>query len=140
MNTIEIVESTLINPDSEAILNYERLDLDALLDDCMGQKDLLMELMRRYRNDVLTFIGITRSALTVQDYTVLLSATRDIMNGLTMMQTSSLRGIVILLHNISRTNGDLKYFEFLFQCFIEEFESVQKDMDMKLKQLLVLKR
>ncbi|WP_394748776.1 ATP-binding protein [Spongiimicrobium salis] len=125
MDTLHVIESTGINANEV----NPKVDLAPVLEECMGELDLLDELVRLYKQNALEFMGKVKIHLKGQDMEQLEFATHKIKSGLAMMHTHSLYDIAAQMHKICKTNKDSKHLEFLYDCFLEEYEKVEKAID-----------
>lgn len=125
METLQIIESTKINAKNTSV----KVDLQPVLEECMGELDLMDELVRLYKQNALEFIGKVKIHLGNTDMEQLEFATHKIKSGLAMMHTYSLYDIASQMHKISKTNKDAKHIEFLYECFLEEYKKVEKAID-----------
>jgi CheY-like chemotaxis protein len=130
------VDSKLINPLTEFKDNKTtKIDLKIILEDCMGEVDLLEELVSLYKQNALEFIGNVKHHLKLEDYENIQFAAHKMKSGLAMMQTFSLHSIVLQIHKTCVTDKDLKYLEFLYDCFLEEYPIVINAIEIEMKNL-----
>ena len=111
------------------------MDLQPVLEECMGELDLLDELVRLYKQNAIEFIGKVKVHLGNQDMEQLEFATHKIKSGLAMMHTHSLYDIAAQMHKTCKTNEDIKHLEFLYDCFLEEYKKVEKAIDLGIAEL-----
>jgi len=123
---IHIVESKKINPDNALATT---INLEPILEECLGEVDLLEELVNLYKQNILEFIGNVKVDLKAKNFKSLEFASHKIKPGLAMMKTFSLHAIAEQMHGVSKTNKDLKYMEFLYNCFLDEYPIVEKAID-----------
>jgi len=123
---IHIVESKKINPDNALSTT---INLEPILEECLGEVDLLEELVNLYKQNILEFIGNVKVDLKAKNFKSLEFASHKIKPGLAMMKTFSLHAIAEQMHGVSKTNKDLKYMEFLYNCFLDEYPIVEKAID-----------
>ncbi len=115
--------------------NSDDFDLQSIFKDCMQDFDLLGELIRLYKQNAMEFIGAARIHLEQQNFKELEFALHKIKSGLAMMKTKSLHAIVSEMHTSCKTEKDIKHIKFLYQCFLEEYPKVEKQIDASLEQL-----
>lgn len=120
--------STLIfNKSASSIFDSsEAIDLSPILDECMGEVDLLTELVRLYEQNGLEFIGAAKMHLQNTDFRQLGLAAHKIKAGLAMMKTNSLHSIILQVEQACSKDKDVKHLKFLCDCFIVEFPIVRK--------------
>jgi len=105
------------------------VDLEPILEECMGELDLLQELVSLYHENALEFIGAARIHLPNSDFKELGLAAHKIKAGLAMMRTDSLHAIIILVQKECSEDQDPKHLQFLCDCFSEEYPTVKASID-----------
>lgn len=111
------------------------VDLRSILEECMGEMDLLQELVSLYHQNALEFIGAARIHLSNSDFKALGLVAHKIKAGLAMMRTDSLHAIIILLQKECDGDQDIKHLQFLCNCFAEEYLTVKESIDVALAEL-----
>lgn len=111
------------------------LDLTPVLEDCMGEVDMLEDLVELYKRNALEFIGKSKLHLQNCDYEQLQFATHKIKSGLAMMQTQSLLILVEQMHEHCKTDKNHDQMEFLFQQFLKEYPMVEFALDSEVVRL-----
>ena len=136
MKMNDMIASRIGDPSRE-IINDEtpKIDLKIILEECMGELDLLEELISLYKQNAFEFIGKVKHYLKLKDFKNIQFAAHKIKSGLAMMQTFSLHSIVDQIHKTCNTDKDLKYLEFLYNCFLEEYPVVVNAIEIELKKL-----
>lgn len=112
-----------------------KIDLKLILEECMGELDLLEELISLYKQNALEFIGNVKHHLQLADYENIQFAAHKMKSGLAMMQTFSLHSIVVEMHKTCITDKDHKHLEFLYNCFLEEYPVVEDAIEKEMKKL-----
>ncbi len=135
MKTTLRLESKVINPEAEVYPDATKVNLAVILEDCMGQIDLLEELIILYKQNALEFMGVIRMHLETENMDIMASAAHKIKSGLAMMQSESLHRIVVQMHGICKANGDRKHLKFLFDCFVKEYPIVEAAIEEQVKAL-----
>ena len=133
--------STLIINKSPAtnLDGAQAIDLHPILEDCMGEIDLLAELVRLYEKNGLEFIGAAKIHLQNTDFGQLGLAAHKVKAGLAMMKTNSLHSIILQIEHACSRDKDLKHLQFLNECFIVEFPIVRKALKDALANLIETK-
>ncbi|WP_019669811.1 ATP-binding protein [Eudoraea adriatica] len=116
------------------------VDLNAVLEDCMGELDLLEELIGLYKRNALEFIGTVKMKLQDEDMDGVTFAAHKIKSGLKMMQTMELFSIVEELNTAAKTTKDKKHMQFLFNRFVQEYPNAEKLIDSELTRLKIKKK
>ncbi|TMM57372.1 response regulator [Maribacter algarum] len=135
MKTTLTLESQTINPEIEVYSDATKINLSIILEDCLGQMDLLEELVMLYKQNALEFIGIVKLNLDNENLEEVAFAAHKIKSGLAMMQSKSLYTLVEQIQKICKTNGDRKHLNFLHNCFVEEYPLVENAIDEQIKAL-----
>jgi len=115
--------------------HLEAIDLAPILEECMGEKDLLRELINLYHQNALEFIGSAKIHLASSDFTSLGQVAHKIKAGLAMVRTDSLHAIIVLVQKECAGDQDLKHLQFLCDCFADEYPTVKTSIDTALAQL-----
>lgn len=114
----------------------EDLDLSGLWNDCMGQKELMQELVTLYKSNVLEFIGKVRIHLKDEDSEQIAFAAHKIKPGLKMLKSKGLLEIVEQIQKSCIVDADLKHLGFLYESFIDAYPKVEFAIDEALNALL----
>lgn len=113
-----------------------KLDLSGLWDDCMGQKELMQELVRLYKSNVLEFIGKVRMHLHEEDSELIAFAAHKIKPGLKMLKSKGLLDIVEQIQKSCAADADVKHLKFLYESFINAYPKVEHAIDEALNELI----
>ncbi len=135
MNTTEKVQKEVFEMKLHNRAGYTEDDLRSLLDECMGQVDLLCELVRLFKKNVLEFIGNTKISLQNEDVKSIGFASHKIKSGLRMLKIDSLLLIAEQMDAVCKNDGDLKYLDFLYNQFLDEYPQVEEIIDSGMKKL-----
>ncbi|HDZ14670.1 hypothetical protein LCGC14_0841720 [marine sediment metagenome] len=111
------------------------IDLVPILDECMGEVDLLNELVLLYHQNALEFIGSAKIHLANSDFRAMGLVAHKIKAGLAMMRTDSLHAIIILVQKECAGSQDLKHVQFLCDCFADEYPKVKTSIDSALARI-----
>lgn len=132
----EIYSSLIYRNNGKSVLEKRQsVDLLPLLDDCMGEMELLEELLKLYEKNAIEFIGLAKIYLQDSDYQNLKLAAHKIKAGLAMLKTNDLYLIVSQIEHVCDTNKDNKYLHFLYTCFVEEVPLVIESLQDALNDL-----
>lgn len=129
------IESKRIIPAMDVYSDATKINLSIILEDCLGQMNILEELVLLYKQNVLEFIGILKFNLENEDLSEIEFAAHKLKSGLAMMQSNSLYNIVNRIQHICKGNGDKKHLKFLHRCFIEEYPLVEAAINEQIKAL-----
>ena len=136
MKIMDKMENNFENQSSELKKEQTpKIDLDTILKECMGEVELLEELVSLYKQNALEFIGNVKHHLKLEDYENIQFAAHKMKSGLAMMQTFSLHSIVVQMHKTCVSDKDIKFLEFLYNCFLEEYPVVINAIEIEMKKL-----
>lgn len=107
----------------------EEYSLDAVLADCMGEMELMEELVLLFKQNVSEFMTVASEYLQKGEFKSLEFALHKIKSGLAMMQTDNLHSIVVRMHQNSREGQDVTYLNNLFQEFLIAYPHVEQRID-----------
>lgn len=113
----------------------KKLDLNPVLEDCLGQVELLEELVGLFKINVLEFIGEVKLHLQNSDFKGIAFASHKIKNGLKMLNASELFAIAEQMDILSKSDKDIKHLRFLFGCFIDEYPAIEKEIEDAIQKL-----
>ncbi|MEM9076262.1 MAG: hypothetical protein AAGC43_04440 [Bacteroidota bacterium] len=141
----EIRESTRLSNVSKTGLNYiekkletkdnDRINLEPLWEECMHQMDLMEELSRLYKQNILEFIGKTKVNLQSRNVRSLDFSCQKIGPSLRMLHCQTLLEITEQISNTCKSDNDLKHLNFLYNEFLQEYPKVEKLLDKKIRLL-----
>ncbi len=112
-----------------------KVDLTEVLEDCMGEIEMLQELVELYKRNALEFIGKTKLHLQNKDVEQVQFATHKLKSGLAMMKTQNLLILVQQLHEHCKTDQNYDQMNYLFQQFVKEYPMVEFALDAEVTRL-----
>lgn len=124
----EFIEKSL-----QAELAAQSVDLKPVLEDCMGQMELLEELVRMFKQNVFEFIGSAKVNLLNENFTELELACQKIMPSLRMMNIHGLLEVTQQVSRLCKTDKDLRHLTFLYDQFLQEYPSIQEQIDFEME-------
>lgn len=124
----EFIEKSL-----KAGFTSQKIDLRPVLEDCMGQMELLEELVRMFKLNILEFIGSAKTNLMSENFDALGLTCQKIMPSLRMMQTYGLLEVTQQIARLCRTDHDIKHLSFLYDQFLKEYPNVQEQIDFEME-------
>ncbi len=128
--TLEVSKEDALNADE-----LTKLDLTEVLEDCMGEVDMLAELVELYKSNALEFIGKAKLHLQNKDFEQLQFSTHKLKSGLAMMQTQNLLILVQQLHEHCMNDRNYDQMNFLYQQFLTEYPMVEFALDAEVTRL-----
>lgn len=135
MGNARKIISKAVQPDKELTGASAFVDLTRVLEDCLGELDLLEELVQLFKQNVLEFIGQLKIHLQNMDFEGVRFAAHKIKSGLRMMKITELLIIAEQIEAVCKTDRDVKHLNFLFDCFLEEYPKIEIAIDVALEKL-----
>ena len=124
----EFIEKSL-----QAELAAQNVDLKPVLEDCMGQMELLEELVRMFKQNVFEFIGSAKVNLLNENFSELELACQKIMPSLRMMNIHGLLEVTQQVSRLCKTDKDVKHLTFLYDQFLQEYPRIQEQIDFEME-------
>lgn len=130
MSDFEFIEKSL-----QAGFSSQNIDLQPVLEDCMGQMELLEELVRMFKQNIWEFIGSAKVNLMNEDFAALELACQKIIPSLRMMKTNGLLEVTQQVSRLCKTDKDVKHLDFLYDQFLQEYPRIQEQIDFEMEML-----
>ena len=111
------------------------VDLNPIMEECLGKVELLDELIRLFEQNILEFIGKTKMHLQSRNIQGVGFAAHKIKSSLKMLHTDGLVDICEEMILECRTNNDLNVLKSLFEEFIIEYPKVEIQIGIELKRI-----
>ncbi len=127
---IEIME-----PINKADQLTQELNLDAVLEDCMGEIALLDELVVLFKRNIVEFIGKTKIHLLNDDFDGVGFTSHKIKSGLRMFKLSGLIEICEQMSLVCRSNRDIKHLNFLYEEFLKEYKHIEPLIELEIERI-----
>ena len=128
-----------INTDAKPVKKREELsmtiDLSGMLEDCMGEVDMLEELLKLFKGNALEFIGKAKMHLKNQDYDQLQFAAHKLKSGLAMVQAANLLILIQQIQEHCKTDRNHDQMQYLYEQFIKEYPMVEFALDKEMTRL-----
>lgn len=128
----EDMHTQMITKNLESVMSTQKVNLRPVLEECMGQMELLEELVRIYKQNILEFIGKIKVNLQTGNFRGVDFACQKIQACLKMMKTVSLLEITEQMITVCKTDNDIKYLNFLYQQFLVEYPKVEELVDFEI--------
>jgi len=116
------------------------IGLKSVLEECMGQMELMEEVVRIFKQNLLEFIGCAKVQLDHGDLLALGLACQKLIPSLSMMKTYGLLETVQQMAIQCRKDMDRKHLEFLYEQFVEEFPGIQEQVDFEMELLRTVQK
>ncbi|MEZ2414247.1 ATP-binding protein [Muriicola sp. E247] len=130
---------TEISSDAGLVPKREELsmsiDLTGMLEDCMGEVDMLEELLKLFKGNALEFIGKAKLHLKNQDYDQLQFAAHKLKSGLAMVQAANLLILIQQIQEHCKTDRNHDQMQYLYEQFIKEYPMVEFALDKEMTRL-----
>nr|WP_298998751.1 hypothetical protein [uncultured Allomuricauda sp.] len=110
----------------------ERINLEPLWEECMFQMDLMDELARLYKQNVLEFVGKTKIHLQSGNVRSIDFSCQKIEPSLRMLRCHSLLEITEQMSMVCKSDNDFKHLNFLYNEFLQEYPKVEKLLNKKI--------
>lgn len=124
----EFIEKSL-----QAGFSSQKIDLQPILEDCMGQMELLEELVRMFQQHVFEFIGSAKVNLINKNFVELELSCQKVMPSLRMMKTFGLLEVAQQISRLCKTDRDEKHLNFLYDQFLQEYPKIQEQIDFEME-------
>ncbi|MER3373597.1 MAG: hypothetical protein RIM83_03085 [Allomuricauda sp.] len=119
----------------ESSFSSNNINLRPVLDDCMGQMELLEELVKLFKQNVLEFVGSAKIHLQNENFNALDLSCQNVQSCLRMMKTDGLLEITQEIITLCRTDNDHKHHSFLYEQFVKEYPKVEEQVDFEMELL-----
>ncbi|MEA1785324.1 ATP-binding protein [Arenibacter sp. GZD96] len=113
----------------------ERIHLRPLLAECMGQIDLMEELIKLFQQNVLEFIEKTKNHLEKKDFKGIEFAAHKMKPGLLMMQLNGLHQKMIAIHQNAKEKTDISGIALLYQEFVAAYPIAENAIHFEIERL-----
>lgn len=124
----EFIEKSL-----QAGFSSQNIDLQPVLEDCMGQMELLEELVRMFKQNIFEFIGSAKVNLINENFAELELSCQKIIPSLRMMKTNGLLEVAQQVSRLCKTDKDVKHLNFLYDQFLQEYPRIQEQIDFEME-------
>lgn len=121
-----------IEKNLESLFSTHKVDLTPVLKECAGEMELLEELIRLYKQNIIEFIGSLKINLNAGNFRGIEFACQKIQPCLRMMKTVSLLEITDQITTVCKTDNDIKYLGFLYDQFLVEYPKVEELVDFEI--------
>ncbi|MEO9513176.1 MAG: hypothetical protein ABJN84_02050 [Flavobacteriaceae bacterium] len=129
------IKTQEIEKNLESLIATHKVDLTPVLEECVGQMELLEELIRLFKQNVAEFIGSLKINLGITNFRGVEFACQKIQPCLRMMKTVSLLEITDQMMAVCKTDNDLEYLQFLYDQFLVEYPKVEELVDFEIEVL-----
>lgn len=125
---VEIVSAPTVD-------NTQLVNLDSILKECLGQTELLDELIRLFKQNIFEFIGKMKMHLQSNNVQGVGFAAHKIKSSLKMLETTTLSEICEQISEGCKKSSDHKSLNFLYHQFLDEYPKVERQIDIEINKL-----
>ena len=111
------------------------VDLNPIMEECLGKTELLDELIRLFEQNILEFIGKTKMHLQSRNIQGVGFAAHKIKSSLKMLHANGLIHICEEMILECRTSNDLERLKTLFEDFVTKYPKVEMAIELELKRI-----
>ncbi|WP_350285908.1 ATP-binding protein [uncultured Croceitalea sp.] len=111
------------------------VNIEAIYAECMGQSELLDELVRLFKQNIFEFIGKVKMHLQSSNFQGIGFAAHKIKSSLKMLEATSLLSICEKISEVCKTGNDKNYLNFLYHQFLDEYPNVEHQIDEQIERL-----
>ncbi|NJB35608.1 sensor histidine kinase [Croceivirga sp. JEA036] len=125
----------LTQKEEKDTLDYSKVDLNALLHECMGKTEIMEDLIFMLKNNVVEFIGKMKVHMTESNFEGLKFVAHKIKSSLKMVDAKDLLAVVKAMEDQLANQKDLSVLRQLHQEFITEYQKTEPVIDRELNRL-----
>jgi CheY-like chemotaxis protein len=122
----------IVSPSEQATSNM--VELKPVLEDCMGDVELLKDLVDIFKKNVLEFVGQLKIFIPTANFKKLYFAIHKMKMGLKIMQIKGLQEIIAQMEHCCE-DEDPKHMQFLYDCFMTDYPAIETALDKALEEL-----
>lgn len=134
MNHAPVKRNTIANK-TRPNQHKKMVNLKPILEECLGQTELLDELIRLFKQNIFEFIGKVKMHLQSNNIQGIGFAAHKIKSSLKMLETETLSDICEQISEVCKTNSDHKDLKSLYNRFLEEYPNVEAHIDLAVNKL-----
>lgn len=111
------------------------INLDAVLEDCMGQIELLDELVQLFKKNIFEFIAKTKLHILNNDFDGVAFTAHKIRSGLRMFKLEGLIETCEQMSLVCKSNKDIKYLNFLYEEFLKKYKTIEPQIELEIQRI-----
>lgn len=111
------------------------VNLDTILEECLGQTELLDELIRLFKQNIFEFIGKVKMHMQSNNLQGVGFAAHKIKSSLKMLDTTTLSEICEQISDVCKGNNDVKHLNYLYHQFLDEYPKVESQIAIEMKRI-----
>lgn len=126
---MELLQTKMIQPKNTAMV-----DVEYLLNECFGEMEMLKELVKLFKINVLEFVGNVKLHLKSNNLQEIAFAAHKLKASLTMLKANGMRELIVELETQCKANR-LKEVKKLYDIFLKDYPLLEQNLDMELSLL-----
>jgi len=111
------------------------VSLEGIWGECLGDLEMLDELVKLFRSNLLEFLGALKTHLTLLDYEEIASCAHKIKAGLKLVEAGSWLEKLEELQALNRTRSGVERMRQLYREMLDEYPGLDQDLDRALEQI-----
>jgi len=129
MEFAPILQKPMIEPKETTVV-----DLNSLMKDCFGEIEMLNELIKLFKMNVLEFMGNVKIHLETNNLKEIAFSAHKLKAGFAMLKASGMHKLIVALEAACKTNQPKKVKE-LYQIFLNDYPLLEANLNEALDQL-----
>ncbi len=125
----ELLQTRMIEPKTTT-----SIDVAHLLKECFGEIDMLKELVKLFKTNVLEFVGNVKLHLKTNNLKEISLAAHKLKAGFAMLKADGMRALLIEMEAHCKANRSVEVKE-LYAVFMEEYPVLEENLDYELNLL-----
>ena len=124
-----ILQKQMIEPKETTVV-----DLNSLLNDCFGELEMLNELIKLFKTNVLEFIGNVKIHLKTNNLVEIAFSAHKLKAGFAMLKANGMRNLIVELEANCKANDPDKVKE-LYSLFLNDYPLLENNLNIYLEKL-----
>lgn len=119
-------------PEAATAAGETLLTLDYLEAECMGNIEMLRDMVRMLRGNLLEFVGRMKVHLQEEDYAAITEASHKMISGLKMVQANKHLALAQEIHYLASLEGTMQRIASAYGEFMEGYPELENSLDREL--------
>lgn len=124
-----ILQKQMIEPKETTVV-----DLNSLLDDCFGELEMLNELIKLFKTNVLEFIGNVTIHIKTDNLVEIAFSAHKLKASFAMLKANGMRNLIVELEANCKANEPSKVKE-LYELFLNDYPLLENNLNIDLERL-----
>lgn len=134
-NLNQIPETKDNSIEQEPLGTTKLVNLYTILEECLGQTELLDELIRLFKQNIFEFIGKVKMHMQNNNLQGVGFAAHKIKSSLKMLETTTLSEICEQISDVCKGNNDVQHLNYLYHKFLDEYPKVESQIAIEVKRI-----